>query len=101
MHFLNPLIFLLPCFLHPVLAQDYNVLNFGAIGDGVTNDTKAVRDALEAAKSSNGGRVIFDAGYRFLTGPFNLSNNVILDVRGTIVASGNSTDYYLIEEVPW
>ena len=59
-----------------ISTQDYHVLNFGAVGDGITNDTKAVRDALMAAYKTNGGRVIFDAGYKFLTGPLNVSCNV-------------------------
>ena len=67
-------------FFYIINAQDYNVLSFNAVGDGKTDDTKAVRAALAAANSRNGGRVIFPSGYTFLTGCFNLTNNVILDV---------------------
>ena len=89
------------CLIKLVLAQDYHVLNFGAVGDGITNDTKAVRDALMAAYKTNGGRVIFDADYQFLTGPLNITSNVILDVRGTIIASRNTSDYFLVAKEPW
>jgi polygalacturonase len=94
-------LFILIYFFDPISTQDFHVLDFGAVGDGVTNDTKAVRGALAAANNSNGGRVIFDFGYKFLTGPFNITSNVILDVRGTIIASSNRTDYFSILEVPW
>ena len=84
-----------------VRAQTYSVLQFGAVGDGKTNDTKAIRDTLAAAANSNGGRVIFDAGYTFLTGGFNVTSNVILDVRGTILGSRDYRDYVLVQPLPW
>ena len=82
-------------------AQEYNVLKYGAKGDGKASDTNAVRGALAAAAKSNGGRVVFDAGYTFLTGCFNVTSNVILDVRGTIMASINVSDYEVIQQLPW
>uniref|UniRef100_A0A914DGA2 Uncharacterized protein n=1 Tax=Acrobeloides nanus TaxID=290746 RepID=A0A914DGA2_9BILA len=60
-----------------------------------------VRAALAAAAKSNGGRVVFDAGNTFLTGCFNVTSNVILDVRGTIMASVNVSDYEVIQQLPW
>uniref|UniRef100_A0A914D9A8 Uncharacterized protein n=1 Tax=Acrobeloides nanus TaxID=290746 RepID=A0A914D9A8_9BILA len=92
---------LLVCFVDFISTQVYNVRDFGAIGNGVANDTKAVRDAWAAAAKTNGGRVIFDAGYNFLTAPFNITSNGILDVRGKITASRNRSDYYPIPEVKW
>jgi polygalacturonase len=84
-----------------IYAQEYSVLNYGAVGDGKTDDTQAVRATLAAAKASNGGRVIFDHGYTFLTGAFNLSSNVILDVRGTILGSINVSNYEIVPTLPW
>jgi exo-poly-alpha-galacturonosidase len=78
---------------HHILAQDYNVTTFGAVGDGKTDDTNAIRAAFSAA--NNGGRVIFDVGSTFLTGSFVMSNNTILDVRGTILGTTLPEKYEL------
>lgn len=42
-------------------AKDYNVLDFGAVGDGVTDDTQAIRAAVGQC-SELGGRVVLDGG---------------------------------------
>ena len=89
--------------LPSVTGQDYHVKDFNATGDGVTDDTNAVRAALLAAANTNGGRVIFDDGYKFLTGSFNVTSNVILDVRGVILASQVPDEFHypLIPPLPW
>ena len=77
-----------------VFCQVYNVrTNYGAKGDGQTDDTSAIRSALKAVSNSNGGRVVFDAGYTFLTGGFNVTSNVILDIQGKILGSTNNANY--------
>jgi polygalacturonase len=85
------------------LAQVYNVRDFNATGDGITDDTNAIRAALAAAENTMGGRVIFNSGYTFLTGAINVTSNVILDVRGTILASQESDQFHypLIAPLPW
>ena len=40
----------------------YNVLNFGAKGDGKALDTKAIREVIEKAAQEGGGTVYFPAG---------------------------------------
>ncbi|BEV44760.1 glycosyl hydrolase family 28-related protein [Afipia carboxidovorans] len=39
----------------------YNVMSFGAVGDGATDDTAAIQDAIDAAISAGGGVVYFPA----------------------------------------
>lgn len=80
----------------------YNVRDYGAIGDGVTDDTEAIRATLAAAQAiSKGGNVIFDRGYKFLTGCFNVTDNIILEVQGTILGSVDPSKYEIIQGLPW
>lgn len=44
-----------------------NVLNYGAVGNGTTNDTKAIQLAINALPST-GGVLYFPPGYNFLVG---------------------------------
>jgi len=46
----------------------YNVKTFGAVGDGIVNDTVAVQAALDAADASGGGEVYFPAGDYYIIG---------------------------------
>ncbi len=82
-------------------AQTFNVLDYGAKGDGKTYDTHAIRAAFGAAGSAGGGRVLFPAGYVFLTGCFNLTANVVVQVDGRIQGGVDATDYVLVDFLPW
>ncbi|MFI1395539.1 glycoside hydrolase family 28 protein [Streptomyces sp. NPDC020681] len=62
------------------------ITDYGAVGDGVTKNTAAIRRAVEACHRSGGGHVVVPAG-RFLTGAIHLLSNVDLHVsEGGIVA---------------
>ena len=64
---------------------------FGAIGDGLTSDTAAIRAALASCNE-----VHLPAGRTFLSGPLNLTSNQRLDVQGTLLASVEPADYPLV-----
>jgi polygalacturonase len=66
-------------------SQTFNVLDYGAKGDGHSDDTAAVRAAMADAAAAGGGRAVFPAGYTFLTGAFNLSSNLAVDIAGTVL----------------
>ncbi|WP_020531299.1 glycoside hydrolase family 28 protein [Flexithrix dorotheae] len=59
-----------------VYGQFLNVLDFGAIGDGVTDNTKNIQKAIDEC-SKTGEKVYFPAG-EFLTGTIILKSNVTI-----------------------
>lgn len=46
----------------------FNVLDYGAVGDGTTDDTAAIQAAIDAADTAGGGTVILPAGTFKVTG---------------------------------
>jgi polygalacturonase len=66
----------------------FNVRNFGAQGDGVTMDTKAINDAIDAASKEGGGTVFFPAGM-YASYSIRLKSNITLYIGqgATILAA--------------
>jgi len=84
--------FVLPNYVY---AAVYDVREFGAKGDGVTNDAGAIQRAIDACSRAGGGRVLLPAGGVYYSGSITLKANVDLHVeRGAVLkASGNRDDY--------
>jgi len=55
----------------------YNVVDFGAVGDGKTLNTKAIQAAIDVCTKNAGGTVVLPAG-KFVSGTIFIRNNVIL-----------------------
>jgi polygalacturonase len=55
----------------------YNIRNFGARGDGKTDDAVPIQKAIDAC-SKTGGRVLVPAPFTFMTGPFDVRSNIEL-----------------------
>ena len=55
--------------------RDFNVTNFGAVGDGTNDCTKAFADAIAACNEAGGGRVLVPAG-TYLSGAIHLKSCV-------------------------
>jgi len=76
-------------------AKDYNVLDYGAIGDGVTKDTKAVQAAIDDCTKNGGGKVIIPSNKTILIGTIYLKDYVTLFIEngGVLLGSPNIEDY--------
>lgn len=72
----------------------FNVKNFGASGDGVAKDTRAIQDAADAAYADGGGTVVIPAG-TYLTGALFFRNGVNLEIQegAVLVSTVDSDDF--------
>jgi chitosanase len=77
-----------------------NVKDFGASGDGVTNDTAAINKAIEQCNRAGGGNVVFPAG-RYLVASVHIKSNVCLLLDKDAVVSGAATGYDAPEPNPY
>ena len=73
----------------------YDVRGFGAKGDGIALNTTAIQRAIDVITSKGGGRLVFPAPGKYLTGTIFLKDNVILDIPAgaTLLGSQQSADY--------
>jgi polygalacturonase len=80
----------LPHFPH----REFNVLAYGAVADGTTDNTAALAAAIDACHRAGGGRVLVPEG-TFLTGAVYLKSNVELHLEAgsTLRFSGDVTRY--------
>lgn len=69
-----------------------DVVNYGAVGNGSTNDATAIQAALDAANSAGGGVVIFPPGktYAITTFLTVYDNTTIWAYGATIKSTGNT-----------
>jgi hypothetical protein len=72
----------------------FNVRDFGAAGDGVTLDTRAVSDAIAACTKQGGGTVYFSPG-RYVIGTVQLYSHIrlLLESGAVLVGSRDIHDY--------
>jgi polygalacturonase len=59
----------------------YDITNFGAIGDGVTDNSAAIQEAIDTCSKKGGGIVRIPGGSVFMSGPFDLKSFVNLHVE--------------------
>lgn len=73
----------------------YNILEFGAKGDGKNNDALAIQAAIDACYEAGGGRVLVPGGYQFKSGSIELKSNVEfhLEQGAVLKASDCLSDY--------
>jgi len=79
----NALIAVIPAGTYNATRGVFNVLDYGATGDGVTDDTTKVQAAITAASTAANGEVVFPVGTYKLTGQIQISgDNVTLRGQG-------------------
>ncbi|MBP3510795.1 MAG: right-handed parallel beta-helix repeat-containing protein [Prevotella sp.] len=82
-------------------SADYDVIDFGAAGDGKTLDHAAINRAIDSCVARGGGRVVLPAG-TYLCGSIRMKSNVELHISAgaTILAAPASMKAY-DEAEPW
>lgn len=67
------------------LSQTVSVQDFGATGDGVTNDTAAIQSAFDAISANGGGIVSFPPG------TYIIDESVLIGSNTTVIGAGRSS----------
>lgn len=82
------------------------VTDYGAVGNGTTNDRPAIQNALDAAETDGGGIVFFPKGIYLIDNTLKLPNKVqMLGIGGTTFGAGANDislatpDNFLTQEV--
>jgi hypothetical protein len=73
-------------------AKTFNVLDYGAAGDGATLDTAAIQRTIDAA-ANDGGQVLIPRDHKFLIATLALKGGIDFHLDGELLISTNQTDY--------
>ena len=61
--------------------MEFDVRNFGAKGDGASNDAPAIQSAIDECAQKGGGRVLLPSGFTFASGPIRLRSHVDFHIQ--------------------
>jgi len=73
--------------------KTFNIKNYGAIGDNVTDNTKAIQDAINAAVNAGGGKVVVPSG-EYLCGPLKFASSLNLQIDSAATLRMLAIDKY-------
>jgi Glycosyl hydrolases family 28 len=79
----------------------YNIVDFGAKGDGQTLCTQALQAAIDACTADHGGTVLVPAGV-FVIGTVEMKSNVTLKIvaGGKLLGSADGKQYHAADAIP-
>ena len=80
----------------------YNIVDFGAIADGITKNTEAINAAIAKCNSEGGGQVHITNG-NYLTGAIHMLSNVNLhiDENAVLLFTTDPKDYLPLVPTRW
>lgn len=70
-------------------AANVNVMDFGAKGDGKSDDAAAIQRAIDECWKTGGGEVRLPAGHVFMAGPLHLKSDIDLHLEPNAVLQAN------------
>jgi polygalacturonase len=78
-----------------------NVSEYGAMGDGRTNDAPAIQKAIDSCYAQGGGKVILEGGHIYYSGSLVLKDKVELHLEtgAVLKASESMEDYGFIDDL--
>ena len=78
----------------------YYVLDFGAVGDGLHNDSTSIQAAIDACCDAGGGRVVLSKDHIFRSGTIILKSNVDFHIEegATLLASDYIKDFGIFSD---
>lgn len=74
----------------------YDVASYGAVGDGKTNDAKAIQSAIDDCTADGGGRVVLESGKTYYSNSIQLKRNVELHLqKGAVLKATSDINGYI------
>ena len=77
--------------------RTYNVVDYGAVGNKMVDDAKAIQKAIDECSAQGGGTVLLPANHTFMSGPLCLKSNVnlLLEATAVLIANPDESIYNL------
>lgn len=88
--------FLMGCQVKTTTEKLFNIVDYGAMADGVTDNASAIKKAIVACIQAGGGKVVIPGDGVFLSGPFDLGSEMELHVEaGAVLLANPDTSVYV------